>query len=317
MAKYRALKGMIYMDSEEKKELRRKKYELEMEILYLHSRQVQLEYYLWNEHSDDSAWEVYRAVEDIISMKLEELKKYTQELKKYTQSHLQEDLMEPDLQKKLEYYYQKYGQPKQVINWEYYLGIDTNRNQNEEYLHWARKNILKKDDGTYSYLEAYSEPEMKTEILIDASAFVFTNDLTINAFLWQCQYLLPYTRLRVGWFNKEFYGWHEIKSLKDIESLKCYYPSGGVSDFNIPLDTFSEDADKKVILTEAHKNSRLVYAKMPERPFDAIWLVYGGYEIHPKGGTVKEIPYKMIEDMEEKYTDVLKERDQEECQYRL
>ncbi len=288
----------------EEEELKRKKYEIEQEILYLKDRQEQLKNYLWNAQSDEKIWEMYHAVQNAIVKKLWELKQYDSSLP-------MEDSVEAYLQN-LQYYYQKHEEPKPVINWKYYLGIDDNRNPN---LRSARRNIVKKDDGTYSNLEAYSKPEMKTEILIDANGCEV--DLTLNAFLWQCQYLLPYTQLRVGWFNDKFYGWHEIKSLEDIEkNLGTFDKWGGATDFNIPFDTFSEDADKKVIFTGVYGSNWHIRGHIPDRSLDAIWLVYSGYEIHPKGGIVKEVPIEIIENMDGIYERVLWEKDQKKYIYR-
>ena len=130
-------------------------------------------------------------------------------------------------------------------------------------------------DGILPYrFRAY--PVAHAEILLDTSASV-DPDL-LRAFVKGVKALMQEDAvIRVGCFDTRFYGFHEIHSEHDIESMELR--GAGGTNFTAAINAFSGDAENQIIFTDG-------YAEMPEQRCDAVWVVYGTMPIHPKGGRV-------------------------------
>lgn len=119
-------------------------------------------------------------------------------------------------------------------------------------------------------------PVPHAEILLDTSASI-DKDL-LRAFVKAVKGLLREDAVvKVGCFDTEFYGFHEINSEKDIASLEIR-GSGGTN-FETAVKAFTGDAETKIVFTDG-------YADMPETRCDAIWLVYSDTPADPPGGKV-------------------------------
>ena len=57
------------------------------------------------------------------------------------------------------------------------------------------------------------------------------------------------------------------------------FEGGGGTDFDVAVGAFSRRVENKIIFTDGE-------ASMPDMPLDAIWIVFGGERINPKGGRV-------------------------------
>ena len=86
--------------------------------------------------------------------------------------------------------------------------------------------------------------------------------------------------VKVGCFDTKFYGFTMIKKESDIDNMK--FRGGGGTDFSVAIDAFSRRVENKIIFTDG-------WAHMPEKSLDAIWIVFGGRKINPKGGRVINI----------------------------
>lgn len=130
-------------------------------------------------------------------------------------------------------------------------------------------------DGMLRYdFRAY--PVSYAEILLDTSASVDAE--LLRYFVRAVKALLREDAvLRVGCFDTRFYGFKDINSEEDIESLELQ-GSGG-TDFTVAVNAFTGDAENQIIFTDG-------YAEMPEQPCNAVWVVYGNNAIHPLGGRV-------------------------------
>ena len=98
--------------------------------------------------------------------------------------------------------------------------------------------------------------------------------------------ILHYTKLKVGCFDTEFYGFHEIRTEEDIENMR--FEGDGGTDFNVAVGAFSRRVENKIIFTDGE-------APMPDMPLDAIWIVFGGERINPKGGKVINITQEQLD----------------------
>ena len=71
-------------------------------------------------------------------------------------------------------------------------------------------------------------------------------------------------------FDTVFYGFHDIRNEKDIDDM--VFEGGGGTDFNAAVNAFTLRVDNRIIFTDGQ-------APMPDKPMNAIWVVYGDEEI--------------------------------------
>jgi len=146
---------------------------------------------------------------------------------------------------------------------------------------WSYRNAEIEDRILKSHLETIPQPE--TEIVLDTSGSI--DEELLKNFLRECKNLLRTSKVKVGCFDTEFYGFKEIRTEEDVDKME--FVGGGGTDFNIAVGAFSRRVENKIIFTDGE-------ADMPEKPMDAIWIVCGGKKIHPKGGRVIEIATKQL-----------------------
>lgn len=169
------------------------------------------------------------------------------------------------------------GTAKSIIDWRYIL-----RETIKYDVDWSYKNATLEDDVVSANLEEQPMPE--TEIVLDTSGSI--NEVLLKNFLRECKNILQHTKLKVGCFDTEFYGFHEIRTEEDIENMQ--FEGGGGTDFNVAVKSFSRRVENKIIFTDGE-------ASMPDMQLDAIWIVFGGERIKPKGGRVIHITPEQLD----------------------
>ena len=169
------------------------------------------------------------------------------------------------------------GTAKPLIDWRYVL-----REAIKYDVDWSYKNATLEDGVVSANLEEQPMPE--TEIVLDTSGSI--NEVLLKNFLRECKNILQHTKLKVGCFDTEFYGFHEIRTEEDIENIQ--FEGGGGTDFDVAVGAFSRRVENKIIFTDGK-------ASMPDMPLDAIWIVFGGEKINPKGGKVIHIDNEQLE----------------------
>ena len=169
------------------------------------------------------------------------------------------------------------GNAKPLIDWRYVL-----REAIKYDVDWSYKNATLEDGVVSANLEEQPMPE--TEIVLDTSGSI--NEVLLKNFLKECKNILQHTKLKVGCFDTEFYGFHEIRTEEDIENME--FVGGGGTDFDVAVGAFSRRVENKIIFTDGE-------ASMPDMPLDAIWIVFGGKRINPKGGKVIHIDNEKLE----------------------
>ena len=169
------------------------------------------------------------------------------------------------------------GSAKPLIDWRYVL-----RDAIKYDVDWSYKNATLEDGVVSANLE--EQPMPGTEIVLDTSGSI--NEVLLKNCLRECKNILQHTKLKVGCFDTEFYGFHEIRTEEDIEKMR--FEGRGGTDFDVAVGAFSRQVENKIIFTDGK-------ASMPDMPLDAIWIVFGGKKINPKGGKVIHIDNEQLE----------------------
>ena len=169
------------------------------------------------------------------------------------------------------------GSAKPLIDWRYVL-----RDAIKYDVDWSYKNATLEDGVVSANLE--EQPMPGTEIVLDTSGSI--NEVLLKNFLRECKNILQHTKLKVGCFDTEFYGFYEIRTEEDIEKMR--FEGRGGTDFDVAVGAFSRQVENKIIFTDGK-------ASMPDMPLDAIWIVFGGKKINPKGGKVIHIDNEQLE----------------------
>lgn len=147
---------------------------------------------------------------------------------------------------------------------------------------WSYTNAVLENGIVRPVLEEIPVPE--TEIVLDTSWSV--DEELLRNFLRECKNILSFSKLKAGCFDTVFYGFHDIRTEKDIEDMP--FQGGGGTDFNVAAEAFTLRVDNRIIFTDGQ-------APMPDKYLKAIWVVYGDETIEPFGGTVIHIrPEQLI-----------------------
>lgn len=169
------------------------------------------------------------------------------------------------------------GIAKPLIDWRYVLRETTKYD-----VDWSYRNATLENGVVTANLEEIPRPE--TEIVLDTSGSI--DEVLLRNFLRECKNILQHSRLKVGCFDTKFYGFHDIRTEKDIENMQ--FEGGGGTDFDVAVSAFSRRVENKIIFTDGE-------ASMPSTPIDAIWVVFGDRAINPAGGKVIHIDERQLE----------------------
>ena len=169
------------------------------------------------------------------------------------------------------------GIAKPLIDWRYVLRETTKYD-----VDWSYRNATLENGVVTANLE--EQPISETEIVLDTSGSI--DEVLLRNFLRECKNILQHSRLKVGCFDTKFYGFHDIRTEKDIENMQ--FEGGGGTDFDVAVSAFSRRVENKIIFTDG-------WALMPSTPIDAIWVVFGGRAINPAGGKVIHIDERQLE----------------------
>ena len=169
------------------------------------------------------------------------------------------------------------GIAKPLIDWRYVLRETTKYD-----VDWSYRNATLENGVVTANLE--EQPISETEIVLDTSGSI--DEVLLRNFLRECKNILQQSRLKVGCFDTKFYGFHDIRTEKDIENMQ--FEGGGGTDFDVAVSAFSRRVENKIIFTDG-------WASMPSTPIDAIWVVFGGRAINPAGGKVIHIDERQLE----------------------
>lgn len=164
------------------------------------------------------------------------------------------------------------GIARPLIDWRRLLKQATKHEEE-----WTRKNARTRGEYFKHRIEQIPIPE--TEIVLDVSGSV--SEILLKNFLRECKNIINDSRVKVGCFDTEFYGFTDLRKPEDIDNMT--FPIGGGTDFDVAVNAFSRRATNKIIFTDGE-------APMPLREVKGvIWVVFGDKKINPKGGKVINI----------------------------
>lgn len=169
------------------------------------------------------------------------------------------------------------GNEKALVKWKRLLRRELD---NEEYAWTYRRS----DEDNYfqarlETIDVYDHPI--TEVMLDTSGSI--SDKLLRSFLRQLKPLLRESKLFVGCFDTEFYGFTEIKKDKDINSF-VIKGRGGTS-FDEAVKHFSKDNEiNKIIFTDGE--DELSNTEENRKLKNVIWLVFENKDFKPCCGKV-------------------------------
>lgn len=164
--------------------------------------------------------------------------------------------------------FESIGRAKPIVDWRYVLRETTKYDVDYSY-----KNATIENGVLAVGIEEIPVPE--TEILLDTSGSI--NETLLKNFLKECKNILCYSKISVGCFDTKFYGFKRIRREEDIDYME--FIGRGGTDFDAAVNAFTRRVDNKIIFTDGE-------ASMPTKEINAIWMVFGGRRIKPKGGKV-------------------------------
>lgn len=154
------------------------------------------------------------------------------------------------------------GTAKPLLSWQYLL----------------ESNIKQPDDDCVSFYEVEmdgiirkeikeEEQEFESEIVIDSSGSMDIEK--IKAVLRECKNILSASKIKVGFCDTKFYGWHDVKTSRDIDELSIIGRGG--TDFTTMANSFSNNTDNRIVITDG-------YGSFPTDRSDILWVVIN-YEL--------------------------------------
>lgn len=173
-------------------------------------------------------------------------------------------------------YTKNIGTSRQLLDWRLLLREAVSMD-----VDWTYQNAEIENGVVTPKLESYTMPE--TEIVLDTSGSV--SEALLKNFLRECKNIINVSKVKVGCFDDEFYGFSELKSMEDIDLIE--YPGGGGTNFDAAVEAFTKRVENKIIFTDG-------CSSMPRTKMNAIWIVYGPNEIHPPGGKVIQITEEQL-----------------------
>ncbi len=156
------------------------------------------------------------------------------------------------------------GEDKPVLSWKKLLVKEFQKDEAK----WSYRRSNR--DNFYmpriEELETYEQS--KTEVVLDTSGSI--DDALLKGFLRQLKPLLKETKLRVGCFDYEFYGFTEIKTNDDIDHFKAR--GGGGTNIDCAVRAFTKDKKvNKIVFTDGE-------GYMPQRDLwdteNCVWVVF-------------------------------------------
>ena len=189
------------------------------------------------------------------------------------------------------------GESNQEINWKTML----RREIEKEETSWSNRRSIAENNYAYRLEDNDIEDEAETEVMIDVSGSV-SLDL-VKGFLRQLKPLLKQSKLRVACFNEKFWGFVNIKNVKDIDNFTIPEQARGESawteDWDLAVRSFTKKKEiNKIVFTDGYPCP----GTMPKEDLkmeNIIWLVYGNKDFKPCCGKVINISKKQLEKLKQ------------------
>lgn len=184
------------------------------------------------------------------------------------------------------------GESKEAIDWKVLLRREVEKTETI----WSQRRSIAENNYAYRLEENDIEDEAETEIMIDVSGSVKLD--LVKAFLRQIKPLLKQSKLRVGCFNEKFWGFVDIKSVRDIDNFTIPRDARGDSawteDWDLAVRSFTKKREiNKIVFTDGYPCPGTMPKEDLKRE-NVIWLVYGNENFRPCCGKVINITEKQL-----------------------
>ena len=191
------------------------------------------------------------------------------------------------------------GESKETIDWKVLLRREVEKTETI----WSQRRSIAENNYAYRLEENDIEDEAETEIMIDVSGSV---DLElVKAFLRQTKPILKQSKLKVGCFNEKFWGFVDVKSVKDIDNFRIPREARGnaawTEDWDLAVRSFSKKREiNKIVFTDGYPCPGTMPKEDLKRE-NVIWIVYGNSSFNPCCGKVININEKQLEKLQQIY----------------
>ena len=191
------------------------------------------------------------------------------------------------------------GESKETIDWKALLRRELEKTETI----WSQRRSIAENNYAYRLEENDIEDEAETEIMIDVSGSV---DLElVKAFLRQIKPILKQSKLKVGCFNEKFWGFVDVKSVKDIDNFRIPREARGnaawTEDWDLAVRSFSKKREiNKIVFTDGYPCPGTMPKEDLKRE-NVVWIVYGNSSFNPCCGKVININEKQLEKLQQIY----------------
>lgn len=176
------------------------------------------------------------------------------------------------------------GESTSVLDWKKVL----KKTLEDEQDRWSYRRSNADNDYMARVETLEDEERPETQVLLDTSGSV--NEPMLREFLRQLKPLLKTSKLSVGCFDNNFYGFTEIKTKSDIDNFTI--KGGGGTDLDLAAKSFTKDKEtNKIVFTDGIPGTM----PTPEtKNINVLWLVYGGADYRPVCGKVIHVDKTQI-----------------------
>ena len=187
------------------------------------------------------------------------------------------------------------GKSKEEIDWKVLLRREVEKTETI----WSQRRSIAENNYAYRLEENDIEDEAESEVMIDVSGSV---DLRlVKSFLRQLKPLLEQSKLRVGCFNEQFWGFVDIKNEREIDNFTIPRGARGRSawteNWDLAVRGFTKKREiNKIVFTDGYPCPGTMPKEDLKRE-NIIWLVYGNKDFKPCCGKVINITERQLEQL--------------------
>ena len=187
------------------------------------------------------------------------------------------------------------GNSKEEIDWKVLLRREVEKTETI----WSQRRSIAENNYAYRLEGNDIEDEAESEVMIDVSGSV---DLRlVKSFLRQLKPLLEQSKLRVGCFNEQFWGFVDIKNEKEIDNFTIPRGARGRSawteNWDLAVRSFTKKREiNKIVFTDGYPCPGIMPKEDLKRE-NIIWLVYGNKDFKPCCGKVINITERQLEQL--------------------
>lgn len=187
------------------------------------------------------------------------------------------------------------GKSKEEIDWKVLLRREVEKTETI----WSQRRSIAENNYAYRLEGNDIEDEAESEVMIDVSGSV---DLRlVKSFLRQLKPLLEQSKLRVGCFNEQFWGFVDIKNEKEIDNFTIPRGARGRSawteNWDLAVRSFTKKREiNKIVFTDGYPCPGIMPKEDLKRE-NIIWLVYGNKDFKPCCGKVINITERQLEQL--------------------